>query len=64
MKNALTLYELNCMVRENLEQAMPDTWWVGAEVSEIREVRGNCYMELVQKDPQGNTPIAKASAKC
>lgn len=64
MKNTLTLYELNCMVRENLEQAMPDTWWVGAEVSEIREVRGNCYMELVQKDPQGNTPIAKASAKC
>ena len=64
MKKALTLYELNSMVRENLERTMPDTWWVEAELSEMREVRGNCYMELVQKAPHGNTPLAKASAKC
>ncbi|MBR6494903.1 MAG: exodeoxyribonuclease VII large subunit, partial [Prevotella sp.] len=38
--------------------------WVEAEISEVREVRGHCYMELVQKDAFGSTPVARASAKC
>lgn len=64
MKQKLTLYELNEIVSETLQTVMPDEYWVGAELSEVREVRGHCYMELVQKDEQTNTPIAKASAKC
>lgn len=60
----MTLYELNSLVRETLEQAMPGDYWVTAELSELREVRGHCYMELVQKDPGGNTTVARASAKC
>lgn len=63
-KETLTLYELNQMVREALAITMPDEYWVEAEISEMREVRGHCYMELVQKDMAGNTPVAKASAKC
>ena len=63
-KETLTLYELNQMVRESLAITMPDEYWVEAEISEMREVRGHCYMELVQKDATGNTPVAKASAKC
>ena len=63
-KETLTLYELNQMVRESLAITMPDEYWVEAEISEMREVRGHCYMELVQKDVTGNTPVAKASAKC
>lgn len=63
-KDTLTLYELNQMVRESLAITMPDEYWVEAEISEMREVRGHCYMELVQKDVTGNTPVAKASAKC
>ena len=39
-------------------------YWVEAELSECRESRGHCYMELIQKDERSNTPIAKASAKC
>lgn len=39
-------------------------YWVEAELSECRESRGHCYMELIQKDEQTATPIAKASAKC
>lgn len=64
MRNAFTLYELNQMVRQVLETDMPDEYWVEAELSEIREVRGHCYMELIQKDEYNNTPIARASAKC
>ena len=64
MKNSLTLYELNALVRETLALEMPDEYWVEAELSEAREVRGHCYLELIQKDEHSNTPVAKASAKC
>ena len=60
----LTLYELNSLVREVLECEMPDEYWVEAELSECRESRGHCYMELIQKDETTATPIAKASARC
>ena len=60
----LTLYELNSLVREVLECEMPDEYWVEAELSECREARGHCYMELIQKDERNATPIAKASARC
>ena len=43
---------------------MPDEYWVEAELSECRESKGHCYMELIQKDERSATPIAKASAKC
>jgi len=60
----ITLFELNRLVREAIEDALPMEYWVEAELSECRESRGHCYMELVQKDEQTATPIAKASAKC
>lgn len=52
------------LVRDTISLAMPDDYWVEAELSEIREVRGHCYMELIQKDPHTNTPVARASANC
>ena len=60
----LTLYELNSLVREVIECEMPNEYWVEAELSECRESRGHCYMELIEKDEHTATPIAKASAKC
>lgn len=60
----LSLYELNLLVRETIEVSMPDEYWVEAELAEVREVRGHCYMELVQKDVSTHTPVARASAKC
>ena len=63
-ENRLTLLELNRLVREVIECEMPHEYWVEAELSECRESRGHCYMELIQKDPQTATPVAKASAKC
>ena len=61
---ALTLYELNTLVREAIASAMDKDYWVEAELSEVREVRGHCFMELVQKDLFSPTPVARASAKC
>ncbi len=61
----LTLYELNNLVRRSLDTLMPDEYWVEAELSELRlSPQGHCYMELVQKDAVGNTPVARAQAKC
>lgn len=60
----LTLYELNLLVRQAVEASLTGEYWVESELAEIREVGGNCYMELVQKGLDGNTPVAKASAKC
>lgn len=60
----ITLYELNRLVREAIESEMPNEYWVEAELSECRENRGHCYMELIQKDELSATPVAKASAKC
>ena len=59
-----TLHTLNALVREAIEAGLPDEYWVEAELSECRESRGHCYMELVEKDETSNTPVAKASAKC
>ncbi len=59
-----TLQVLNSLVREAIEAELPDEYWVEAELSECRESRGHCYMELVEKDEKSNTPVARASAKC
>lgn len=61
---ALTLLELNTMLRTAVERSLPGEYWVEAELAEARESRGHCYMELVEKDARGNTPVARAQAKC
>ena len=70
----MTLYEANALVRETVELSLDGQYWVEAELSEVRESRGHCYMELVQfeqdknesaqRSYQRSTPIARASAKC
>ena len=60
--NALTLYELNGLVRQTLELTLCDEYWVCAEISELRTNR-HCYMELVQKEKNGNGILAKARAQ-
>lgn len=60
----MTLLELNGLVRSVIETTLRGDYWVEAELSEARESRGHCYMELVQKAADGATPVARASAKC
>ena len=64
-RKTITLLELNRLVREVIECEMPNEYWVEAELSECRESRGHCYMELVQyEEDRAATPLARASAKC
>lgn len=60
----LTLFELNSLVRGVIEDTLDEAYWVEAELSEAREVRGHCYIELIQKNIFSSTPVARASAKC
>lgn len=58
---ALSLYELNQLVRRSLSECFPDDVWIRAELSDVREnVTGHCYVEFVEKDSRGNNLIAKA----
>lgn len=63
-QGAMTLYQLNALVSEAIADSLDTNYWVQAEISEAREVRGHFYMELIQKDPFSATPVARASAKC
>ena len=60
----LTLSELNGLVRALIEAQMPGPYWVEAEIAELHESGGHCYLDLIEKDDKTNTPIARASAKC
>ena len=60
-QQALSLYELNSLVKRSIRTCMPDTYWVQAELSDVRSnYSGHCYLEFVQKDASGNNLIAKA----
>lgn len=62
-ERTFTLLELNHIVRETIERQMDGKYWVEAELSDLHD-RNHCYMELVENDPFGPTPLAKARAVC
>ena len=60
-EQALSLYELNGLVKRSIRSCLPDTYWVQAELSDVRSnYSGHCYLEFVQKDVSGNNLVAKA----
>jgi exodeoxyribonuclease VII large subunit len=52
MNEKLSLTELQLIIKDSLYLALPDMYWVIAEISEIKEnYNGHCYLELVEKHP-------------
>ncbi|MCC9166279.1 exodeoxyribonuclease VII large subunit [Pontibacter harenae] len=53
----LSLYELHQQIKEELEIAFPESYWVVAEISQVNsdKRKGHCYLNLVDKgeDPRG-----------
>lgn len=63
MGEKTTLYELNNRIRNSIEQNFPDSYWVIAEISELKTNHsGHCYLELIEKDPNQDKIIARARA--
>jgi exodeoxyribonuclease VII large subunit len=61
MEQNITLFELNTKIRDALNEILPETVWVKAEISEMKENRnGHCYMELAER--KGNETVARARA--
>ena len=62
----LTLLEANIRVKVTIQHYMNDApYWVEAELLKVTvNNNGHAYMELVQKEPGRNTPIAQAKANC
>lgn len=59
--DALSLYELNSLVKQSIRGCMPDEYWIHAELSDVRtNATGHCYLEFIQKDPRNNNLLAKA----
>jgi exodeoxyribonuclease VII large subunit len=63
MTEKLSLTELQLIIRDSLYLALPDMYWVIAEISEIKEnFAGHCYLELIEKHPDEKNVRAKAKA--
>ena len=62
MPSSYSLYELNEYIRRVIALNFAEPIWVNAEISQIKEVRGNVYMDLVYHDDQTNEIKAQISA--
>ena len=59
-----SLLELNRLVRATIEDTLYEQYWLEAEIGQIGENNGHCYLEFIQKVEGHNTPVARAKAKC
>lgn len=63
MTEKVTLNELQLIIRDSLYMALPDIYWVIAEISEIKEnSSGHCYLELIEKQPDDKNVRARIKA--
>jgi exodeoxyribonuclease VII large subunit len=63
MAENLSLSELQQIIKDSLYMALPDHYWVVAEISEIKENNaGHCYLELIEKQPDEKNVRARVKA--
>ena len=64
--DALTLFELNSLVRDIIEANFEDEYWVTGELSDVSTPAfgGHFYGELVQRDEQEDRIVARARITC
>ena len=60
-KAALSLYELNTLIKGAMYQIFTDDYWITAELSEVNERKyGYCFVEFIEKSRINDNLIAKA----
>ena len=63
MTEKVSLEELQLIIRDSLYLALPDFYWVMAEISELKENNtGHCYLELIEKHPDDKNVRARVRA--
>lgn len=61
-KQALSLSQLNGLIKAAITNTLPDMYWVVAEIAEIKlNQRGHCYLELVEKEDDATIAQIKAA---
>ncbi|MBN2483610.1 MAG: exodeoxyribonuclease VII large subunit [Candidatus Omnitrophica bacterium] len=61
-RKIFTIHELNSLVRGLIHTAFPENVWVTGEIQGLRERNGIVNFDLVQKDPEKDSTVAKAGA--
>jgi exodeoxyribonuclease VII large subunit len=63
MTEKVSLTELQMIIRDSLYLALPDMYWVIAEISELKEnYASHCYLELIEKHPDEKNVRARIKA--
>lgn len=60
--NSISLSELTDRIQTVIRQNFSSTIWVHAEISELRENNGHCYLELIEKEADSDHILAKTRA--
>ena len=61
--NSITLSELTSQIQQTIRLGFDTPQWIRAEISELRENQGgHCYLELIEKDSDSDTLLAKTKA--
>lgn len=62
--NSITLTELTQRIQDAINLNFGKTVWIRAEINELRENSGHCYMELIDKDDDSDSILSKCRATC
>jgi exodeoxyribonuclease VII large subunit len=61
--NSISLSELTAQIQETIRLGFDKPVWIRAEISELREnTGGHCYLELIEKDIDTDSLLAKSKA--
>ncbi|CAN5255932.1 exodeoxyribonuclease VII large subunit [soil metagenome] len=60
--NFITLFQLNSLIRQTLDLNLEPSYWVVAEIGEVRiNQKGHCYLELIEKEEDNLCAKIKAN---
>jgi len=62
MPQSYTLYELNEYIKRVIALNFAESVWINCEISQVKEVRGNVYLDLVHHDDKTDEIKAQISA--
>lgn len=62
MPQSYTLYELNEYIKRVIALNFAESIWINCEISQVKEVRGNVYLDLVHHDDKTEEIKAQISA--
>ncbi len=59
----MTLSEFNFLIKDVLNEAFPEKYWVTAEIADCKtNASGHCYLELIEKKAGGDQLLARSKA--